>query len=169
MLQQNRHMIQWQENSSVLRPLDEHQGFRVEDVLPTQVCQLLWPAEAIQIEVVNDGPHTGVLVHERERRARYIVRHAIATTDRPHQGRLAGAEVTTESHEERRTYRAAKPLAPSGKLFLRDSEMTSRCQGRNRRRVACHLSEGALAAAARSTHGWLRLGRRRGSACPKLE
>src|SRR2546423_2653134 len=156
MLQQYRHVIQWQENSSVLRPFDEHQGFRVEDVLPTQVWQLLWPAEAIQIEVVNDGPHTGVLVHERERRARYIVRHAIATTDRPHQGRLAGAELTTESDEERRTYRAAKPLAPSGKLFLRDSEMTSRCQGRNRRRVACHLSEGAVAAAARSTHRWVR-------------
>src|SRR5207248_1734811 len=99
-------------------------------------------------------------VHERERRARHVVRHAIATTDRPHQGRLAGAELTTESDEERRTYRAAKPLAPSGKLFLRDSKMTSRCQGRNRRRVACHLSEGALAAAARSTHGRLRPGRR---------
>src|SRR5207253_7676322 len=140
-------------------------GFRVEDVVPTQVCQFLRPAEAIQIEVVNDGAPTGVLVHERERRTRHLVRHAIATTDRPHQGRLAGAEVTAECDEERRTCRAAKPLAPSGKLFLRHSEMTSRCQGRNRRRVACHLWEGALAAAARSTPGWLRLGRRRGSAC----
>lgn len=141
-LQQNRHVIRRKKVSRALRPFDEHQRVRREDLVPTEVRELVGTAEPVQIEVVNRRSRTGKFVHERECGAGYLVMHTVPAADRARERRLAGPQVAAQGHNERRASGPTEPLAPVHELGLGNGEMTSRREWRDRLGMTFHKREG---------------------------
>ena len=54
-------------------------------------------AQSVQVEMKDGGARRRVPMHERERRARHVVRDAVAAADRLDERRLPGAELTARS------------------------------------------------------------------------
>src|SRR5437868_5571173 len=130
MLELNRHMVSRQETAGAFRPLDQDQSFSREDVVPAEIRQLVGTTQTIQIDVIDDRAGTGEFVNEGERRASYLVRHSIPSTDCPRECRLAGSELAAERDDERRAGGAAESLAPGDQLGFAEREMPSRGEWR---------------------------------------
>src|SRR5690349_22602221 len=118
MLELNRDMVARKEITRTLRPFDEHERFGGENVIPPDVRELVWTAQAIKVEVIHRRASTGELVHQGEGRTGHVVRHAVPAADGTRECRLAGAELTAERHEQWRTRGAAESLSPVDQFGL---------------------------------------------------
>src|SRR5215467_12962590 len=108
----NRDVIRRKQLASPLGPLDQDQRVRGENVIPTQIRELVGATKAIQIEVIDRRARRGEFVDQREGRTRDVVRHPVPVAYRARQRGLPRAELAAEGDDEWRTRRAPKSLAP---------------------------------------------------------
>src|SRR6185437_3026725 len=109
--------------AGAIRPFDQHQRFVGKHVVPTEIRQLSWRVEPIEIEMVYGRAGRCVAVDDRERWAGHVLRDAVSATDRLHERRLPRPYIATNRHDEWGRRGVAQSLAPGDQVGAVESEM----------------------------------------------
>ena len=100
MLETDRHVVVRHAVPCAFGPLDEYECIVGEDLIPSDVRELGRVAQSIQVKVKYRRSWGGVPMHERERRTRDILSHAISSADRLDERRLPGAKLARNRDEQ---------------------------------------------------------------------
>src|SRR5262245_66649627 len=85
---------------SVLGPFDQHERFLGQNLVPSDVRELVGSIETIEVEMKHRRLRRTVLMDERKRRTRHLFSDTVAATDCLGERRLPGAELAGDGDNE---------------------------------------------------------------------
>src|SRR5678815_2530002 len=109
-LEIDRHMPGRNQRTGPLGPLHNDERVRRRDLVPPDVDELGRPLDAVQIQMVHRRSWRLVPMHERERRTRHRLCHAVSRAYGLRERRLSRSQVASERDDERRRGRPTQRL-----------------------------------------------------------
>jgi len=120
-LEPNAKGISRQSVSGAFGPFNQDDLATVDNVIPTQIREVLGTAQPIKVDVVDGCAFGMMLIHERERGTCHVLTNSQASADCLRQCRLSRAEFAFESDKRGGRQAATQAFTPSLQLVTRDS------------------------------------------------